>query len=167
MCFSLGAAATVVPKHQSPYLRSQTLKATETGPSCLPVTQRWPERDQKAGACSGKRQGPAQSAAGSSLGRAISSLIQNLPTTVVSMTIISLLPSMAGTGTGTPHTFQGKASGCLLPRPRTGLSEGRQKPGAVFVPEGSQLFEAVGCVCGCWAPPWLPIILGHRHRAPR
>lgn len=51
------AAPTVVPKHRSLYLRSQTSKATETHPRHLSVTQGKPERDQKAGACSGKKTG--------------------------------------------------------------------------------------------------------------
>lgn len=59
------------------------------------------------------------------------------------------LPSPTnGRGTGTPQTGQPTLQGrCLDISPRgppRGLSGGRQKPGAVFVPEGSQLFEAKG-----------------------
>lgn len=147
MCFSLGGGSHCNARAPvSMDLRSQTPKATETGPSQLSVTQRWPERDQKAGACSGEEAGAHTVRRGSLLAKCPSAATarhsQPLPDT------LSLLPPpMAGTGipqTRQP-TLQGKVSRHLLfLRPPRGLSEGRQKPRAVFVPEGSQLFEAKG-----------------------
>lgn len=127
-------------------LRSETPKATETGPSQLSVTQRWPERDQKAGACSGEEAGAHTVRRGSLLAKCPSAATAR-PSQPLPDSLSLLPPPIAGSGilqTRQP-TLQGKVSRyLLLLRPQRGLSEGRQKPGAVFVPEGSQLFEAKG-----------------------
>lgn len=169
MCFSpggWGAAPTVTPEHQSVYLRSQIPKATETGPSWLAVTHRWPERDQKAGACSGEEAGAHTVRTGS--------LLTKCPSAATARTSQPLsdypLPYPTnGRDRDTPNQAAYSPRGRCLDIFSSGLGEAFLKagrsPGLSLCQREASSLKPRGT--GCWVPPWLPIILGHRHQAPQ
>lgn len=159
-----GTDPTVVPGHQFPHLRSQRSKAMETGPRHLPVTYRWPERDHKASARSGKRQGPTQSAAGSLL-ITFHQLSSPEPPNHCRLHDNHLLPPVPNSrDRDSPNRQPGEGAWMSPPQASEGVSlkAGRSLGLSSWQREASSWSQV-----GSWDPPWPPIILGRRHRAPR
>lgn len=113
----------------------------------------------------GKRQGPTQSEQGHCLQMSISCHIQNLPTPAR----LSSLFSHQRQGQGHPKPGSLPSRGRCLGISSRGLEGAFLKAGrslglSLCQKEASSLKTRD---TGCWVPPWLPIILGHRRRAPQ
>lgn len=143
MCFSLVGFPLLMSEHQTPYTSEVRHPRPRRQVPAGWLSDRWPERHQEAGACSGEEAVAHPIRAGF--------IAYKGPPVATSRTSQPLpdypLPSPTKEGQGHPKP------GSLLSRGRCldisrglggSFSKGRQKPGAVFVPEGSQLFEATG-----------------------